>query len=35
MAQTFWIGTFPGLTKEMLQYILDVIEDFCMKEAKK
>ncbi|AJS57573.1 lipopolysaccharide biosynthesis protein RfbH [Paenibacillus sp. IHBB 10380] len=25
MRQTFWIGVYPGLTQEMLQYVVDVL----------
>jgi len=28
MSQTFWIGVFPGLTTEMLDYIVEKIEQF-------
>jgi CDP-6-deoxy-D-xylo-4-hexulose-3-dehydrase len=28
MNRTFWIGTFPGLTTEMLEYLAQSIEDF-------
>jgi CDP-6-deoxy-D-xylo-4-hexulose-3-dehydrase len=31
MQNTFWIGVFPGLTEEMLLYITDKINDFCVK----
>ncbi|MFN5515360.1 MAG: lipopolysaccharide biosynthesis protein RfbH [Cyanobacteriota bacterium] len=29
MNQTFWIGLYPGLTEEMLDYVVTVIKDFC------
>jgi CDP-6-deoxy-D-xylo-4-hexulose-3-dehydrase len=28
MTQTFWLGTFPGLTKQHLDYIVGVLEEF-------
>jgi CDP-6-deoxy-D-xylo-4-hexulose-3-dehydrase len=27
--RTFWIGVYPGLTKEMLDYVAEKIEQFC------
>ncbi|RMD70011.1 MAG: lipopolysaccharide biosynthesis protein RfbH, partial [Cyanobacteria bacterium J149] len=27
----FWIGVFPGLTEEMLSYVVKIIKDFCHK----
>lgn len=29
MQNTFWIGVFPGLTEEMLTYMVGCIRDFC------
>ena len=29
MSHTFWIGTFPGLTIEMLDYIVTTLTTFC------
>lgn len=29
MNNTLFLGTYPGLTKEMLQYMIDVISKFC------
>lgn len=29
MNDAFWIGVFPGLTSEMLDYVLDTIRAFC------
>jgi len=26
--RTFWIGVYPGLTNEMLQYVVDSIAGF-------
>jgi len=26
--QTFWIGVYPGLTIEMMEYVVNTIEDF-------
>lgn len=28
MMQTFWIGVYPGLTTEMMKYVVKTIEDF-------
>jgi CDP-6-deoxy-D-xylo-4-hexulose-3-dehydrase len=28
MNHTFWVGVYPGLTKEMLDFIVDRIETF-------
>ena len=30
MSQSFWIGVFPGLSKEMLEYIVQQFETFIM-----
>ena len=29
MNQSFWIGVYPGLTSEMLKYVIEVISDYC------
>jgi len=29
MNQVFWIGVFPGLTKEMLDFIVKTAKDFA------
>jgi CDP-6-deoxy-D-xylo-4-hexulose-3-dehydrase len=29
MARAFWIGLFPGLTEEMLGYVVTQIKQFC------
>ncbi len=29
MNQTFWVGIYPGLTQEMLDYTAEVIGQFC------
>lgn len=29
MEQAFWIGCYPGLTEEMLGYVVDSIHEFC------
>ena len=29
MNQTFWIGVFPALTEEMLDYIAEAMKSFC------
>jgi CDP-6-deoxy-D-xylo-4-hexulose-3-dehydrase len=26
--RTFWVGVYPGLTEEMLQFVVDTIRDF-------
>lgn len=31
MKNTFWIGVYPGLTREMLDYMVSVIHDFVAK----
>ena len=28
MRRTFWVGTYPGLTEEMLEYVASTIESF-------
>jgi CDP-6-deoxy-D-xylo-4-hexulose-3-dehydrase len=29
MRNVFWIGLYPGLTKPMLDYVVDSIHSFC------
>lgn len=29
MENTFWIGVYPGMTREKLQYMADCIKEFC------
>jgi CDP-6-deoxy-D-xylo-4-hexulose-3-dehydrase len=29
MNNTFWLGTFPGLTEEMLDYIAETVMEFA------
>ena len=29
MNNTFWIGVYPGMTDEMLQYMISTIKEFC------
>lgn len=31
MHNTFWVGVYPGMTQEKLQYIIDKIKEFCNK----
>jgi CDP-6-deoxy-D-xylo-4-hexulose-3-dehydrase len=31
MTNTFWLGVYPGLTREMLEYVVSVIHDFAEK----
>lgn len=33
MHNTFWIGCYPGLDQERLEYVSDVITDFCTKRS--
>ena len=30
MHDTFWLGVYPGLSLEMLNYIIDQLKDFCV-----
>ena len=34
MTNGFWIGVFPGMTKEMNQWMIKCIKDFCKSHAK-
>ena len=34
MTNGFWIGVFPGMTKEMNQWMIKCIKDFCTPHAK-
>lgn len=34
MTNGFWIGVFPGMTKEMNQWMIKCIRDFCIAHAK-
>lgn len=34
MTNGFWIGVFPGMTKEMNQWMIKCISEFCTKHAK-
>lgn len=34
MTNGFWIGVFPGMTKEMNQWMITCIKDFCTSHAK-
>jgi CDP-6-deoxy-D-xylo-4-hexulose-3-dehydrase len=34
MNNVFWIGLFPGLTLEMLCYVVEVINDFCCEKRR-
>jgi len=31
MNNLFWIGVYPGLTKEMLDYVIEIIDEFLLK----
>jgi CDP-6-deoxy-D-xylo-4-hexulose-3-dehydrase len=33
MNNTFWLGVYPGLTKEMLDYVVSVVQDFVEKHS--
>jgi CDP-6-deoxy-D-xylo-4-hexulose-3-dehydrase len=33
MTNTFWLGVYPGLTKEMLDYVVSVVHDFVEKNS--
>jgi CDP-6-deoxy-D-xylo-4-hexulose-3-dehydrase len=32
MNNTFWIGVYPGITEEMLEYVVNCIENFLNKK---
>lgn len=32
MNNTFWIGVYPSLTTEMIQYVVDTFRTFCKEE---
>jgi len=34
MRRSFWIGVYPGLTKEMLSFVVEVIKDFMAKAGR-
>ena len=34
MTNGFWVGVFPGMTKEMNQWMIKCIKDFCTSHAK-
>jgi CDP-6-deoxy-D-xylo-4-hexulose-3-dehydrase len=29
MERSFWIGLYPGLTEAMLDYVVEVLHNFC------
>ena len=31
MARAFWLGLFPGLTEEMLTYVVTKVKTFCQR----
>ena len=35
MRQVFWIGVYPGLTPEMIRYMIDTISDFCRSKSQR
>ena len=32
MNQTFWIGVYPGMTRQKLEYMANAIREFCCKK---
>jgi CDP-4-dehydro-6-deoxyglucose reductase, E1 len=34
MENTFWVGVYPGLTTEMMQYVVDTVRDFIQFKLK-
>jgi CDP-4-dehydro-6-deoxyglucose reductase, E1 len=34
MHQTFWIGVYPGLSEDAIDYVLDIIHAFCKESPK-
>jgi CDP-6-deoxy-D-xylo-4-hexulose-3-dehydrase len=34
MTRTFWVGVFPGLTYQMLDYVIENIQDFVSGKVK-
>jgi CDP-6-deoxy-D-xylo-4-hexulose-3-dehydrase len=34
MARSFWIGVYPGLTAQMMDYVIESITDFMSGKAK-
>jgi CDP-6-deoxy-D-xylo-4-hexulose-3-dehydrase len=34
MKRSFWVGVYPGLTKDMLDYVIESISDFMTGKAK-
>ncbi|MBA7549742.1 dTDP-4-dehydro-2,6-dideoxy-D-glucose 3-dehydratase [subsurface metagenome] len=34
MNNTFWLGVYPGLSSEMIEYIINKIEEFTKKREK-
>jgi CDP-6-deoxy-D-xylo-4-hexulose-3-dehydrase len=34
MKRSFWVGVYPGLTKPMLDYVIESISDFMTGKAK-
>jgi len=31
MRDTFWIGVYPGMSKDMMHSVLETIQDYCKK----
>ena len=34
MNNTFWLGVYPGLSSEMIEYVIEKIEKFIIKKGK-
>ena len=33
MTNTFWVGVYPGLTKEMIDYMISSLKEFVKQKA--
>jgi len=31
MNHTFWVGVYPGMTEEIVHFIVDAIREFCQR----
>ena len=31
MRDTFWVGVYPGMTKEMIDFMIETIQEYCRK----
>jgi CDP-6-deoxy-D-xylo-4-hexulose-3-dehydrase len=34
MTRSFWVGVYPGLTIQMMDYVIESITDFMREKAK-